>query len=175
MPKIDACWKFKGMSLLFKIRDTVYPRRKVLSEVGIKPGDQVLDYGCGPGGYIRSTMDLIGTDGKYYALDISPFAVKAVKEMTRRSNITEVATIQSDLDTGLNNESIDVVLLYDIFHMLDNQVALLQELHRVLKPSGMLSFSDHHMKESDILSRVTGEGLFELTVKGKKTYSFVRK
>lgn len=44
--------------------------------------------------------------------------------------------------------------------MIDNQNALLRELNRVLKAEGILSFSDHHMKESDILSLVSGESLF---------------
>jgi len=51
---------------------------------------------------------------------------------------------------------------------------VLEELHRVLKPEGILSFSDHHMKESEILSRLTSGGLFRLWKKGKKTYSFLK-
>jgi ubiquinone/menaquinone biosynthesis C-methylase UbiE len=92
-----------------------------------------------------------------------------------KDNLFGVEAIQSDLDTGLNDETVDVVLLYDIFHMIDNQDLLLRELSRVLKTEGTLSVSDHHMKESNILSRISGEGLFELSKKGKKTYSFVKK
>jgi len=47
-------------------------------------------------------------------------------------------------------------------------------LHRVLKPEGLLSFSDHHMKEDEILSGITESGLFTLSEKGKKTYGFLR-
>jgi ubiquinone/menaquinone biosynthesis C-methylase UbiE len=43
---------FNGMSVVFKVRDLLQPPRKVLEEVGIKPGLRVLDYGCGPGGYV---------------------------------------------------------------------------------------------------------------------------
>mgnify|MGYP002750820996 CR=1 FL=1 len=66
----------------------------------------------------------------------------------------------------------DVVLLYDIFHDLSEPGAVLSELYRVLKWDGILSFSDHHMKEDEIISRITSDGFFSLSEKGKKTYSF---
>ena len=66
----------------------------------------------------------------------------------------------------------DVILLYDTFHDLSLPDDVLRELHRVLKPDGTMSFSDHHMNEKDILTRVTNTGLFKLLAKGKKTYSF---
>ena len=68
----------------------------------------------------------------------------------------------------------DVVLLYDTFHDLDNQNAVLEELHRVLKPNGILSFSDHHMREADITSAITNQDLFRLLKKGRYTYSFAK-
>jgi ubiquinone/menaquinone biosynthesis C-methylase UbiE len=75
--------------------------------------------------------------------------------------------------TGLSDDSIDVVLLYDTFHDLTNPNMVLEELHRVLKPNGILSFSDHHMKENEIISKVMNNGLFRLLRKGERTYSFV--
>jgi len=52
---------------------------------------------------------------------------------------------------------------------------VLEELRRVLKPDGILSFSDHHMKENEIVSKVTSRGLFRLSRKGKRTYSFSKR
>ena len=83
-------------------------------------------------------------------------------------------TILSDCKTGLPDNSIDVVLLYDIFHELSEPDRVLEELHRVLKPNGILSFSDHHMKENEIVSKVTSRGLFSLSRKGERTYSFLK-
>jgi len=70
---------------------------------------------------------------------------------------------------------VDVVLLYDILHHLKNSDDVLAELYRVLKPEGILSMSDHHMKKEEILSRMTWSGLFQLSATGKRTYSFVKK
>ena len=57
--------------------------------------------------------------------------------------------ILSDCSTGLPDDSVDVVLLYDTFHGLARPADVLRELHRVLKTDGVLSFHDHHMKEQE--------------------------
>ncbi len=84
-------------------------------------------------------------------------------------------TIQSDCDTGLPDNCVDVVLLYDTFHNLAQPDDVLRELHRVLKSDGTLTFSDHHMKAQDILTGVTNMGLFRLSTKGRMTYVSQRK
>jgi SAM-dependent methyltransferase len=58
--------------------------------------------------------------------------------------------------------------------LLDDQESVLKEIYRVLKPNGVLSFSDHHLKEDAILSMVTNGKLFNLSRKGEKTYSFTK-
>jgi ubiquinone/menaquinone biosynthesis C-methylase UbiE len=65
--------------------------------------------------------------------------------------------------------------LYDIFHDLSDPNEILKELHRVLKPDGVLSFSDHHLKEDEIVSGVSNSGLFSLSKRGQRTYSFLKK
>jgi ubiquinone/menaquinone biosynthesis C-methylase UbiE len=174
MNKRMSAFHFKGMSTIFKLRDFLIPRKKVLDEVGIEPGFHVLDYGCGPGGYILPTRDLVGESGKIYALDIHPLAVRIVQELASSKGFTNIETILSDCATGLPDESMDVVLFYDTFHMLGDPDRALRELSRVLKSNGILSFSDHHLKEGEIISKVRSGGLFELLKKGKKTYSFAK-
>lgn len=164
---------FKTMALSFKIRDFFKPRRDIVKEVGIKEGFRVLGYGCGPGSYVTAVAELVGKSGKIYALDINPLAIKMVKKIAVKKQLPNVETILSDRKTGLPDDSIDAVLLYDTFHDLSDPNMVLEELHRVLKPNGILSFSDHHMKENEIISKVTNNGLFILLRKGERTYSFV--
>ena len=163
---------FKLMTLVFRIRDLFRPRMDLLKEVGVEPGFCILDYGCGPGSYIAPLAQLVGISGEIYALDINPFAIKEVRKIAAHNPIANIKTIESDCDTGLPNNYVDVVLLYDTFHNLSQPDDVLRELHRVLKSGGTLSFSDHHMKEQDIIMRVTKTGGFKLSTKGKKTYSF---
>jgi ubiquinone/menaquinone biosynthesis C-methylase UbiE len=172
MDKPESDLHFRIMSFAFGIRDIFLPRKNSLEEAGIKPGLSVLDYGCGSGSYITATAELAGDTGKIYALDIHPLAVERAKRIASRNHLLNVETILSDCATGLPDGSIDVVLLYDVFHKLSDPDAVLAELHRVLALDGILSFSDHHLKEDAIASRVTGSGLFELSKKGRKTYRF---
>lgn len=165
---------FKLMAFGFSFRDLLLPRRDVLNEIGIKPGFYVLDYGCGPGSYSIIAAEMVGMAGKIYALDIHPLALRQVGNVASKKQLANIETIHSDCATGLPDDSIDIVLLYDVFHALSDRNEVLEELHRVLKPDGILSFSDHHMKEGEILSKVTDSGLFRLSAKGKKTYSFLK-
>ena len=166
---------FQGMCFVFMLRDFFRPRETILMETGIKAGDNVLDYGCGPGGYVAPASKLLGEAGMIFALDINPLAVKRVQKIALKKQLANVETICSDCKTGLHDNSLDVILLYDIFHMLSNSDAVIVELHRILKAEGILSFSDHHMNENDIMAKITYGGLFLLSKKGKKTYSFFKR
>jgi len=172
MNKPESNFNFKAMSFMFKLRDLVMRPKDLLKEGEIKPGFRVLDYGCGPGGYLLPLAELVGNSGKIYALDIHPSAIHSVQNIIAKNKLTNVDTILSDCKTGLPDNSIDVVLLYDTFHDLNNPDQILRELHRILKQEGILSFSDHHLKEDEIISQVTKQGLFKLSQKGKRTYSF---
>lgn len=163
---------FAGMSFIFKLRDLLSPRRDILEEVGIKPGFQVLDYGCGPGAYISDTAEMAGESGMVYALDIHPLAIQKVQDLAEKKQLTNVKTILSDCQTGLPDNTVDVVLLYDVFHMLNEPQAVLAELYRILKPDGILSFTADHMDQDEAVARLTKGRLFRLTGTGKRTFSF---
>jgi ubiquinone/menaquinone biosynthesis C-methylase UbiE len=171
-PRSDFSFKF--MAAMFKFRDLFRPRKNVVKEAGIKPGNSVLDFGCGPGGYIIPVSKLVGPSGIIYALDINPLALESVRKIAAQKKITNLITILSGHSTSLPDASIDVVLLYDVFHDLPNPDDILKELHRVLKPEGILSMSDHHMKREEIVSGITNGGLFRLSIKGKKVYNFIK-
>jgi ubiquinone/menaquinone biosynthesis C-methylase UbiE len=163
---------FKLMTLVFRIRDFLRPRMDLLKEAGIEPGFCILDYGCGPGSYIAPLAQLVGISGEIYALDINPLAIKEVQKIAAQKAIANIKTFESDCNTGLPDNHVDAIILYDTFHNLSQPEDVLCELHRVLKSGGTLSFSDHHMNAQDIITRVTKTGWFKLSTKGKKTYSF---
>jgi len=165
---------FQFMSCGYKFRDFFLPRKNILEEVGIKPGFHVLDYGCGPGSYTITAAELVGESGKVYALDIHPLAIQRVKDIASKKQLTNVETILSDCQTGLPDNTLDTVLLYAAFHHLSDPDVVLKELHRVLKPNGILSFSDRHMKEKQIVAKVANSRLFKLLRKGQRAYTFLK-
>lgn len=166
---------FQLMSLAFQFRDFFRPRMDILKEVGIHPGFRVLDFGCGPGSYIPHLAELVGPLGETYALDRHPLAIRCVQKLASKKGLKNVKPLQSDGRTGLPDNSLDAVLLYDSFHELDQPETILKELHRILKPGGILSFRDHHLKEEEFLPKLKKGNLFELFRKGKKTYTFSKK
>ena len=171
MIAVSNIW-FRLMALEFKIRDYRSPRAGILKEAGLRQGCQVLDYGCGPGGYVLPAARLVGESGRLYALDVTPLSIKMVKNIVAKNSLKNVETILSDCATGLPCESVDAVLMYDVFHDLEDPAAVLGEIHRVLKPNGVLSFSDHHLIENEILSSVADGKLFKLLRKQEHTYTF---
>jgi ubiquinone/menaquinone biosynthesis C-methylase UbiE len=172
MMKPMSNFHFRAMAFAFKLRDFLSSPKNILIEVGMRPGFNVLDYGCGSGSYTIAAAEMVGKSGKIYALDIHPLATQSVKSIALKKQLTNIETILSDCRTGLPDSAMDVVLLYDIFHYLNEPDRVLEELHRVLKSNGILSFSDHHMKKDEIISKVTKGGLFKLVMKGERTYSF---
>lgn len=160
------------MALSLRLRDVFSPPIRTLKEAGIQPGHHVLDFGCGPGSFSLASSRLVGRGGKVYALDVHPLALRYVQKKSERKRLPNIVPISSDCTTGLPDQSVDVILLYDVFHELEDPDAVLAELARVLKREGILSFSDHHLKEQEIISRFTKNGRFRLLRKGRRTYTF---
>lgn len=172
MAALLANLRFKFMVAVFRLRDWRRPRREVLREVGIQPGFRILDYGCGTGSYIRETARLVGASGVVYALDRNPLAIRRAQQIARRNGRSNVRTILSDCSTGLPDDSVDVVLLYDILHDLSDSEGVLGEIQRALKPGGILSVSDHHMRPPEIVALVTLRNRFRPTSAKRFTQSF---
>jgi len=174
MKQVEPNFHYEVMCFWYKIRDFFSPPANILKDANIGTGYNILDFGCGPGSYSVAALKMVGKKGRVYALDIHPLAVKKVKYKAIKQGLSNIKTIRSDCRTGLPDRSMDVILLYDVYHDLYNRLPVLEELHRILKPGGILSFSDHHMEKEEILSELTGEGLFRLKKEYKKTYSFIK-
>lgn len=172
MAKRQSNLDFRGMAVFFKIRDLFSPREKIIQDINLKPGYHVLDYGCGPGGYIPAVAGMIGPSGMIYAADIHPLAKEYVENIAAKEDLGNVRFIQTDHDTELASRSIDAVLLFDILHDLGDSPRILTELNRVLKPDGMLYARDHHLKETELIEKIERSGLFKYSGKGQYVHSF---
>ena len=160
---------FRGMSFALRLMEPFKRSRERLTGAGLEKGQVVLEYGCGIGSYTLPAAQIVGDEGTVYALDIHPLAIATVDKRSAKENLTNIKTILSDRDTGLPDESVDVVLLYDTFHLVRDQQALLEELHRILKPGGFLSadhsqrgFSGNHAGRESILLSISRQGDFSV-------------
>jgi len=163
---------FKGMSACFTLRDKFSDPMKKIIKANVKKGNYVLDYGCGPGSFSLSAAKVVGDTGKVYAADIQPLSAEKIRKKALNEGLNNIETITTDCSTGLKDNSIDVILCFDMFHMLKDQQKILKEFHRVLKPNAILSLDCHHMKE--IESTIVETELFKLVEKIDKTYNFTK-
>jgi len=126
---------------------------EVLERVGIKRGQIVLDFGCGSGTYTIPAAKIVSEQGRVYALDKDKEALDELMqkaESTHLRNIKKMDT-SGELKIDLTDESVDVILLFDVFHsyyfpQANDRRRLLKEIYRVMKPSAFISVWPKHME-----------------------------
>jgi len=159
------------------VHDTLYRffvnPYKLLNSAGLKPGQKVLEIGCGPGFFTIPAAKIVGEKGSVYALDINPVAIKTVRRKIKEKGLKNVKVILADAsETGLPEESVDVAFLFGVIHALDDVDAVMQETHRVLKVKGVLSIQKPWWPEKKLLDAVTKNGLFSFKEKTGGVFKF---
>ena len=165
---------FLIMKAVLTVRNLFRKPGRVLHQMGLQKGQSMLDYGCGIGSFTIPAAKTVGDDGTIYALDIHPLAIRAVEKEAKKERISNIKTILSDRGTGLPDESVDIVLLYDVLQMIRDKDKLLEELHRVLKAGGSLFATAEHLQVSEFLNTLTRDKLFTLVGQKGRLYQFRR-
>ena len=116
--------------------------RRVLIDAGIKPGMRVADLGCGVGMTTALLAELVGSTGEVVGVDLSAAQLAQAQELmpSEFSNVKFVEA--SATDTGLPYGSFDLVYSRFLLIHLVEPVAALREMHRLLKPGGILVCED---------------------------------
>jgi ubiquinone/menaquinone biosynthesis C-methylase UbiE len=143
---------------------------RFLRKAGIGAGHVVLDFGCGEGNYTRPAARIVGARGTVYALDKNPSALEKVIRAASEDGLTNIQRLDTagTMPLPLGDTSVDVVLLYDVLHLVGSSKEagktvngstvtdrrrLLKELHRVLKPAGIVSaYCPHLATHTDVKS-----------------------
>ena len=132
-----------------KVRDSGMPNeemwseffepKKVLKTLGIdKTLRDIVDFGCGYGTFTIPVAQVV--KGKVYALDIEPEMIEETKRKAEERKLGNVEVILRDFisnGSGLENESVDYVMLFNILHT-DKPERLLREAYRILRDGGKL-------------------------------------
>jgi ubiquinone/menaquinone biosynthesis C-methylase UbiE len=147
--------------------------REWLRETGIATGQKVLEVGSGPGFFTIPAAEIVGESGRVYALDNNPFAVEHVRLRIQRKEVRNVEVLLADATkTGLPDGSLDTVFLFGVFHAMQDQVdAVLDEIHRVLRPEGTLSIRSG-VPEKQVTAAVVRTVKFRALPKKGKTLNF---
>jgi len=138
--------------------------RKILKKIGVSRGQIVLDFGCGSGTYTIPTAKIAGEPWKVYALDKDRQVLDELMQKAKSAGLKNITRMQTsgELRIDLVNESVDKVLLFDVFHssyflQVADRERLLAEIYRIMKPSASLSVWPKHM-ESEAGEEIKGAG-----------------
>jgi ubiquinone/menaquinone biosynthesis C-methylase UbiE len=123
----------------------------ILAEIGLRPGATFIDVGCGEGFFALPAARLVGAGGIIYGLDISPEAIKSLRERASREGLTNLRLkVGKAEDTVLCEACADFVFFGIVLHDFDKPVRVLTNAARMLKPEGRLVNLDWR-KESTAL------------------------
>ena len=133
---------------------------KLLNRAGLKSGQKVLEVGCGPGFFTIPAANIVGKEGIVYAIDTHPLAIERVKNKIKRAGIKNVTPILANAsDTGLQDQSIDLAFLFGLPYIAGGLENVISEIHRILKPRGVLSFEKTRGSEKKLIEEVEKGGL----------------
>jgi len=137
---------------------------KILGKIGVSRGQTILDFGCGSGTYTVPAAKISGKRGKVYALDKDRQALDELMRRAKSAGLKNIGRMQTsgELEIDLADESVDKVLLFDVFHSYyflraDDRGRLLAEIYRITKPSASLSVWPKHM-ESEAEEEIKNAG-----------------
>jgi SAM-dependent methyltransferase len=113
--------------------------RKRLKEAGVTPGQTILEVGCGPGFYTLPASEIVGENGRVFAVDVNPYAIRRVQRKAARKGADNIQALCTNAaHTGLEKESVDLAFLFGLPRIAGGEAPLLSELQRVLKPGALL-------------------------------------
>lgn len=110
--------------------------KDLLLKAGLKPGQRVLEVGCGTGNMTKWIAKQLGCNGHLTAVDISHEQVKIAQENCSESN--NVTFITSSIFDVKKEKQFDLVYSRFLIMHLQNPLEGLQHLTRLLKPNGIL-------------------------------------
>src|SRR5512138_3370681 len=122
-------------------------REQTVALAQVRPGDSVLEVGCGTGSLTLAAKRQAGPSGKVYGIDVIPGMIEFSRQKAAQANEDITFQLGSINDIPFPENQFDVVMCsFMIFHMSDETRRTgIAEVHRVLKPGGLLLVVDLEM------------------------------
>jgi ubiquinone/menaquinone biosynthesis C-methylase UbiE len=119
----------------------------ILEKLGLTKEMIIADLGCGTGFF---SIPVARRVKKVFALDIQEEMLDILREKIKKEKITNIEVILSgESYIPLSDKSVDILLMANVFHELEDKLSLLKEVKRVLKINGRLMIIDWKKIEMD--------------------------
>jgi tRNA A58 N-methylase Trm61 len=124
---------------------------KALDALNLKPGMVVADIGAGVGYMSLRLARRVGPSGKVYANDLQPEMLDRLRQNAAKAGITNVVTVVGDVaDPKLPANTMDLVLLVDVYHEFSQPQQMLRKIRETLKPDGRLVLLEYRAEDPNV-------------------------
>ena len=132
-------------------RETEERTDLLLPALKLKPGDVVADIGCGTGYFSWRMAKLVGDKGLVYGVDIQPEMLDLLaKQMEKRSVKNVKGVLGTITDPKLPANSVDLVIMVDVYHEFDHPHEMMANIVTALKPGGRVVFIEYRAEDPEV-------------------------
>ena len=121
---------------------------ELVAALGIRGGQSVADLGAGTGYFSRYLAAAVGERGTVFAVETEPNMVARLRERSESERTANVVPILASFDNPrLPPAAVDLVLVVDTYHHIDDRLAYLRRLARVLRRGGRIAIVDWEKRD----------------------------
>ncbi len=125
--------------------------KKLLEELKLREGDVVADIGAGSGYYSFKMAKLVGPKGKVLAVDIQPEMLDIITARAKKEDLANVEPVLgAEADPKLKDDSVDVILMVDVYHEFNYPHEMTDKMVKSLKPGGRLVFVEFRLEDEAV-------------------------
>lgn len=130
-------------------RDEWQKPHEVIQALALKHGAVIADLGAGTGYFSARLANMLRGAGRVYAVDLEPDMVKHLAKRAKDEKLPNMIAVQATPRDARLPAKVDLVLLVDVYHHIDDRERYFARLKRSLKPGGRLAIIDFRMESPD--------------------------